>query len=255
MQNLRRRFGKRLPQLSADGLKLIAAVLLLSAYAGRILIEHGLIHLENYTQDELLTAMDTVPGLTGRVGWASILRLLAGPAVPIFAFLTVEGFLHTGRFGRYLLRVALLAVVSEIPYDWAITGRAFDFSAQNPVWGVAICLAMLYCMSRLDKMPAVERVIGSLLIFLCAAFWSVAARAEYGLQMAALCGIFYCLREREVAKMLLALLVSLASPLGPMGLIAVFLYGGQQKRKRLQYVWYALFPAAVTALGLIACFL
>ncbi len=38
-------------------------------------------------------------------------------AFPIFAFMAVEGYFHTRNFKKYMLRMLLFAVLSEVPFD------------------------------------------------------------------------------------------------------------------------------------------
>ncbi len=38
-------------------------------------------------------------------------------AFPVFAFMAVEGYFHTHSFKRYALRLLVLAVISEVPFD------------------------------------------------------------------------------------------------------------------------------------------
>lgn len=49
----------------------------------------------------------------------------------LFAYLAVEGFVHTRSRKAYLLRLAAFAFVSEIPFDLAFSGKSFDWESQN----------------------------------------------------------------------------------------------------------------------------
>ena len=64
-------------------------------------------------------------------------------AVPLYAWMLVNGFRRTHAAGWYLARLAVLAAVSEVPYDMATSGRFFDMTSQNPVWGLCIALIAL----------------------------------------------------------------------------------------------------------------
>lgn len=61
----------------------------------------------------------------------------------LFAFLIVEGFVHTRSRGRYLLRLLLFALLSEIPFDLAFSGMAVDWSGQNIYWTLFLGVLML----------------------------------------------------------------------------------------------------------------
>lgn len=69
-------------------------------------------------------------------------------AFPIFAFLTVEGYCHTSNFRKYLLRMLLFALLSEIPFDLAIGGRIFYPLHQNVLWSFLISLGLIHWNER-----------------------------------------------------------------------------------------------------------
>ena len=50
-----------------------------------------------------------------------VLRGVGRPAFPIFAFLVVEGYLHTHHINNYVMTLLLSAFVSEIP--WNLLGQ------------------------------------------------------------------------------------------------------------------------------------
>ena len=49
----------------------------------------------------------------------------------LFCFLIVEGFVHTRSRRDYLLRLGIFALVSEVPFDLAFSGKIMDPGSQN----------------------------------------------------------------------------------------------------------------------------
>lgn len=58
-------------------------------------------------------------------------RLIGRIAFPIFAYELVESFHHTKHKGKHFLRIGILALVSEIPFDIALGSTPFTLQAQN----------------------------------------------------------------------------------------------------------------------------
>ena len=75
------------------------------------------------------------------------LRCIGRIAFPLYAFLIVNGYYHVrkkeGGLRRYLLRLLLLAVVSEFTYDLMSEGVPVDWDAQNQVLQFFIAMAAL----------------------------------------------------------------------------------------------------------------
>lgn len=256
MSDLRKKRAPGIPRVTAQGLKIFSAVILLLVNGGEILLEKGMIRLDSYTQAQLLAAMDTEACLTGLVGAASLLGLLRGLAVPIFAFLLAEGFLHTGSYGKYLGRVAVTALISELAFDFAMTGKLLEFSRQNPMLGLTVALIMLYILRLPEHMAAVERVILRILTVLCAAFWVMLLRVDCGLETVLLAAVFYCFHQHNAVKIILGVLISLLDPLGPMAFCGIGLYNGERRIGRSQYGYYVIYPLQLLVMGVVArCFL
>ena len=100
--------------LSGTTLKWIAVISMLIDHAAEVLINHN-------------------AALTDPI-WAQIYVLMCGIgriAFPIYAFLLVEGFLHTRDVKKYLARMLTFAVVSEIPFDLAVFHTPFYWGYQN----------------------------------------------------------------------------------------------------------------------------
>ena len=124
-------------------------------------------------------------------GMGSVLQLLGGIAVPLFAFLLVEGFLHTSDYRRYLLSVVLFALVSEIPYDLAVYQRVWAPMGQNALCSMAVSLLMLYFLRMTRSMGTAAGILSKLLIVAGAVAWVSLLRAEYGLSIVLLTAVFY----------------------------------------------------------------
>ena len=59
------------------------------------------------------------------------LRYIGRLSMPIYAFLLVQGYMHTRNFNRYALRMGIFALLSEVPYDLLFQGTWLGFQRQN----------------------------------------------------------------------------------------------------------------------------
>ena len=55
-------------------------------------------------------------------------------AFPIFAFMTVEGYFYTHNLKKYIFRLFLFALLSEVPFDLMYGGTWFYPVHQNVIW-------------------------------------------------------------------------------------------------------------------------
>lgn len=79
------------------------------------------------------------------------LRYVGRLAFPIFAFLLVEGFVHTRNLPRYLGRLLLLAVVTDIPYQLMSTRTWFYQPFRNVVWTFLVALVAIWAMEQVKQ--------------------------------------------------------------------------------------------------------
>ena len=118
-QNNTRRSG-----LSGQALKIWGMLFLLLGIIGRSIFQKELLGVGQVSGQELLELMGASDQAMIYATVALILQAVTTCAIPVFAFLLVEGFQHTASFKRYVLKMAAMAVVSEIPYNFAMSGKA-----------------------------------------------------------------------------------------------------------------------------------
>lgn len=80
-------------------------------------------------------------------------------AYPIFAFMITEGYTHTNNLRRYIKRIMIWALLSEIPFDLMYGGSIFYPYHQNVLWTFLISLLLITlidkCRSHFQPVPAI----------------------------------------------------------------------------------------------------
>ena len=80
-----------------------------------------------------------------------LMRMIGRISFPIYCFFIVEGYKHTRSRLKYLLRLVIFAVISEVPFDLAIFGTVFYPLYQNVFITLAIGLAMVWGIDELTS--------------------------------------------------------------------------------------------------------
>lgn len=76
------------------------------------------------------------------------MRVIGRVAFPVYAYCLAEGFRYTSDYRRYLGRLALFAILSEIPFDLAFYGVPFSFAHQNVFFTLTLGLILLWVLER-----------------------------------------------------------------------------------------------------------
>lgn len=145
---------KRSSGISSNGLRTWGMFFLLAGMLGKSILQNGLLNLGAVSFGQLLEQMQTSRAAMLYATLALLLQAMETCAVPIFAFLLVEGVEHTSSLRNYALRVAGLAVLSELPYNLATSGKLLDTTSRNPVFGLVVCLVMVYLYQKFPEKNA-----------------------------------------------------------------------------------------------------
>lgn len=174
--------AKALNGVSASFLKAAACITMLIDHTAAIVLEEFL----DYINNPLIKGMH----LIGRISFV------------LFAFLLVEGFLHTHDIKRYLLRLLLFAAVAEIPYNISGGGGYLDFTRQNVLWTLAAGLGAIWCIRELKK----GKIILKTLIVLAFCLTAILIRSDYTCLGVLLIVVLYLFREKPFQRFLFACL-------------------------------------------------
>ena len=78
----------------------------------------------------------------------NFLRAVGRLSFPIFAFLLTEGYVHTNSFSKYFLRLLVLALISEVIYDYVFFGSFIYIGANNIFFTLALGLLTLFLLDK-----------------------------------------------------------------------------------------------------------
>lgn len=186
------------------------------------------------------------------------LRGVGRLAFPIYAFLLAEGVFHTRSRGRYLLRLGVFALLSELPFDLAFRRVWFDWGHQNVFFTLGLGLAALW-LFQLATGGDPAGCGGKRLTLGLAAVAAMAAlghfgQTDYGVWGVLVVAVMGVLRTRPLPRDLISAgLLFEANPLEAVSYVdfALFrLYNGKRGRQP-KYLFYAFYPGHLLLLSLL----
>ena len=193
-----------------------------------------------------------------------ILRCVGRLAFPLFAFMAVEGYPHTRSLKKYLLRLLMLAVISEIPFDLLVSGSVFDPMHQNVIWTIILGLC---CIRAFDNISAGLKKMLSAVVIIASLAAAIIARVDYSSAGVLTLLAFYAFRGNTVRCRLMQLLslafinlvllggIEFAFPyqaLAVLSLPIIWLYDGSQGPHNgfIKAANYLFYPAHMLILAL-----
>jgi len=196
---------------------------------------------------------------------------------PIYAFMIVEGYFHTKNVRKYVFRLLLFAVISEIPFNLAMGSRVFYPVHQNVLWSFLISIGLICWNERVKERPLRLRVAVAAASVCIGYIGGLITFADYYHAGVLTVLVFYFFRGKMwwcYPAQLICLWYINCEMLGGfsyevtvlgqtyfierqglalLALIPIWLYRGKQgcHSKTLQFIYYAFYPLHLLLLGIL----
>lgn len=251
MERLRR---ERTFGLTGTALRTWGLLFLIIGTVGSAVVGNRLLMLDSITNQQLLAAMQQDSNAMALASLSIVLQAIGTCGAPIFCFLLVEGFTHTSDLKSYMLRVAGLAVLTEIPFNYVYSGSFLDLGSRNPVFGVLLCLVLLYFFSRYSEKSFFNVAVKDIVI-VAAFLWAAMLSIEEAPCCLILTMVIWVFRGKPVYRDFLgavaAVVCCLFNPFylaAPMGFLLVHFYNGEpgERSKLMNYLAY---PVSLALIG------
>lgn len=186
----------------------------------------------------------------------------------LFTFLIVEGFFYTRSRVWFLMRLFLFALLSEMPFDLALSGETFDWSGQNVYWTLFLGVLVLTLWDYLSHYRNVLARAGQAAVLAAGCMTAFFCATDYRFMGILLIFAMYQTREKDggvrfMAAGLVMLLgtwgsnliryagvysadylfrFSLREMYGLLAFALLFLYNGEKGRQFSKLFYYGFYP-------------
>ncbi len=188
-----------------------------------------------------------------------VLRYIGRLAFPIYCYLMTEGFFHTRNKWKYARNLFLFALISEIPFDLALSWEAFCWEDQNVFWTL---LFGLLGMMAMQKIWETEWQMTLKILLMGASGAAMIALAhfmhtDYEAWGVAAILVMYVLRNYRLigftAGLLILIWMNEVEVYALFALPLVFLYNGERGKQK-KWFFYAFYPGHFLVLYFIYLF-
>lgn len=215
--------------------------------------------------------------------WATLisgelwLTCLGRIAFPIFAFQIAEGFIKTRNFKKYIGRLFLFALISEVPFNLMASGTIFFPFHQNVMFTFVLALVMIRMIQwgrEKNKFCFALMILVALILSSILGIITMVDYFHYGIIMVIFFYLFRGMRFEWLWQLIMMYIINVDMMQGmwidqslfgfqyqiPLqgyalfALIPIWLYNGKKGRVNtaFQYFVYAFYPLHMLVLSLIA---
>lgn len=187
------------------------------------------------------------------------LRGVGRMAFPIYCFLLVEGFCHTKNIRKYLIRMFIFALASELPFDLAFNYNHKYFWKSNNVFFTlflglaAITLLDLYKRNRTKLHMWAVILLSAVTIIAFAALAEFVLFTDYGgAGVLAIVLIYYFHNNKALGFSLAVVALFLfasVTELPAIAMLPVIIFYNGERGRQVKYVFYAFYPVHLLLLA------
>ena len=178
------------------------------------------------------------------------MRAVGRLAFPIYCFLIAEGYVYTHDVKKYMGRLFVVALLSEVPFDLLWYGEPVYIWHQNVFFTLLTGLVCICAIDRLKKRWQAGLVLAGLAVLM-----HFVINSDYGIFGAAMIVCFYLFRENAFGMLLALGAINIlgyggVQCAGVLAFVPIQCYSGK-RGPSAKYFFYAVYPVHLLLLYLI----
>lgn len=208
----------------------------------------------------------------------NILNCIGRIAFPIFAFMIVEGYFKTKDLKKYILRLFIFALLSEIPFNLMLGGSVIYSVTQNVLWTFLIGIGLIWLMEKVKGKNIFIRALMLIFILFAGFILGLIGLTDYHYAGVFTVFVFYFFRNKKWYNLIVQIICLwvinteilggyeylinvgnytihiLRQSIAILGLIPIWLYNGNQGyyNKFIKYLYYSFYPLHLLVLWMIS---
>ena len=189
---------------------------------------------------------------------SDVFDILGRIAFPLFAFFLVEGFFKTGNRKKYLASLLIFGIISEIPFDMALSGVFFEPNSNNimftlalmliTIWTIDILKEKMQNMSKYTWYPVSFVIVGIMCII------SMVTGLDYEYHAIMIGYLFYIFYNKRVFAIFLGYLAIFKEVWSLLGFSLILTYNGKRGKQNKLFN-YCFYPGHLLILGILRIYL
>lgn len=132
-------------------------------------------------------------------------------AFPLFAFGIVEGYKHTSNFKKYVCRLLIFAIISEIPFNLMYNSSVIYPFHQNVIFTLLFGLLMIKLIDDIKisyKNHSIKKVVINILGILGVSLLSIVSFCDYGFLGVLMVVCLYLFSNNKLLQLISMILIN-----------------------------------------------